>query len=165
MRSKPYLVEPAIVNQAAVEVATLAQRMTSQYFSHVAAMYVARDRRAEMFAPAIEPGQSVPILRLPRRDGNDMVMWFNHYLAKNMKPETRQDFDAVSIRFTRTSSGSVDFWSEVQRVYEKRICTSLPSSLRIAWNGVLKPRHFLGVRLAVRTMSWISSSDTLSMSI
>jgi hypothetical protein len=31
--------------------------------------------------------------------------------------------------------------------------------------GVLKPRHFLGVRLAVMTMSWISSSDTLSMSI
>ena len=57
------------------------------------------------------------------------------------------------------------FWSEVQRVYENRICTSLPSSLRIAWNGVLKPRHFLGVRLAVRTMSWISSSDTLSMSM
>ena len=50
-------------------------------------------------------------------------------------------------------------------VYEKRICTSLPSSLRIAWNGVLKPRHFLGVRLVVRTISWISSSDTLSMSI
>ena len=50
-------------------------------------------------------------------------------------------------------------------VYEKRICTSLPSSLRIAWNGVLKPRHFLGVRLAVRTMSWISSSDILSMSV
>src|SRR3981081_1014101 len=57
------------------------------------------------------------------------------------------------------------FWSEVQRVYENRICTSLPSSLSIAWNGVLKPRHFLGVRLAVRTMSWISSSDTLSISI
>ena len=31
--------------------------------------------------------------------------------------------------------------------------------------GVLKPRHFLGVRLAVMMMSWISSSDTLSMSI
>ena len=57
------------------------------------------------------------------------------------------------------------FWSEVQRVYENCIWTSLPSSLRIAWNGVLKPRHFLGVRLAVRMMSWISSSDTLSMSI
>ena len=25
--------------------------------------------------------------------------------------------------------------------------------------------HFLGVRLVVRTMSWISSSDTLSMSV
>src|ERR1700720_2110745 len=57
------------------------------------------------------------------------------------------------------------FWSEMQRVYENRICTSLPSSLRIAWKGVLKPRHFLGVRLAVMTMSWISSSDTWSMSI
>jgi hypothetical protein len=39
------------------------------------------------------------------------------------------------------------------------------NSLRIAWKGVLKPRHFLGVRLAVITMSWISSSDTWSMSI
>jgi glyoxylase-like metal-dependent hydrolase (beta-lactamase superfamily II) len=30
------------------------------------------------------------------------------------------------------------FWSEVQRVYENRIWTSLPSSLRIPWNAVLK---------------------------
>jgi len=52
-----------------------------------------------------------------------------------------------------------------QQGYANRICTSLPSSLRIAWKGVLKPRHFLGVRLAVMTMSWISSSDSLSMSI
>ena len=58
-----------------------------------------------------------------------------------------------------------EFWSQVQRGYANRICTSLPSSLRIAWKGVLKPRHFLGVRLAVTTMSWISSSDTWSMSI
>ena len=62
-------------------------------------------------------------------------------------------------------NASRGFWSEVQRVYENCIWTSLPSSLRIAWNGVLKPRHFLGVRLAVRMMSCISSSDTLSMSI
>ena len=53
------------------------------------------------------------------------------------------------------------FWSEVQRVYENRIWTSL----RIPWNGVLKPKHFLGVRLAVMTMSWISSSDSRSMSM
>src|SRR5580700_6496988 len=61
--------------------------------------------------------------------------------------------------------GGPGFWSQVQRIYANRICTSLPSSLRIAWKGVLKPRHFLGVRLAVMTMSWISSSDTWSMSI
>jgi hypothetical protein len=86
---------PVIVNQAAVQVATLAQRMTSQYFSHVAAMYIARDKRASMFAPSIKPGQLVPILRLPRRDGNNMVMPFNHYLEESKKPEVVEDFDKV----------------------------------------------------------------------
>lgn len=46
-----FAVGPAIVNAAAVDVATLAQRMTAQYFSHVAAMYVAQDDRAEALAP------------------------------------------------------------------------------------------------------------------
>jgi hypothetical protein len=95
IRSEPYLVEHTVVNQAAVEVAKLAQRMTSQYFSHVAAMYVARDRRAEMFAPSVESGQLVPILRIRRRDGNDMKIWFNHYLAEGRKPEASKDFDRV----------------------------------------------------------------------
>jgi hypothetical protein len=39
---------------------------------------------------------------------------------------------------------SVEFWSEVQRVSENRICTSLPSSLRIAWNGVAFSRREIG---------------------
>lgn len=86
---------PVIVNHAAVEVATLAQRMTSLYFSHVAAMYVARDTRAVAFAPAIEAGQHVPILRIPRRNGNAMIMWFNHYLEKNREQGTIEDFDKV----------------------------------------------------------------------
>jgi hypothetical protein len=33
-----------------------------------------------------------------------------------------------------------EFRSQVQQGYANRICTSLPSSLRIAWKGVLKPR-------------------------
>jgi len=61
--------------------------------------------------------------------------------------------------------GGRGFWREAQQVQEKRIWASLPSSLRIAWKGVLKPRHFLGVRLAVMTMSWISASDRRSMSM
>ncbi len=59
----------------------------------------------------------------------------------------------IELRDSAAKKGSGWILSEVQRVYENRICTSLPSSLRIAWNGVLKPRHFLGVRLAVRMMS------------
>jgi hypothetical protein len=84
-----------IVNQAAVDVATLAQRMVSQFFSHHAALYVARDTRAEKFAPPIEPGQLVPVLKIPRRDGNAMIMPFDHYLAEGRNPETKQDFDRV----------------------------------------------------------------------
>ena len=49
-----------------------------------------------------------------------------------------------------------EFRREVQRAQEKRIWTSFPSSAWMAWNGVLKPRHLRGVRLAVRTISWMS---------
>jgi len=84
-----------IVDQKAVDVATLAQRMVSQYFSHVAAMHVARDPRAETLRPHIEPGQIVPVLKIPRGDGNAMIMSFDHYLAEGRKPETREDFDRV----------------------------------------------------------------------
>lgn len=84
-----------IVNQAAVDVATLTQRMVSQFFSHHAALYVARDIRAQRCAPPIETGQHVPVLKIPRRNGNAMIMSFDHYLAEGRRPETKQDFDRV----------------------------------------------------------------------
>ncbi|MGP8232219.1 MAG: hypothetical protein ACLQL2_06065 [Methylovirgula sp.] len=84
-----------IVNQQAVDAATLAQRVVSQYFSHYAAIHVARDPRAQAFAPPIEPGQIISVLKIPRRDGNAMIMSFDHYLAEGRKPDTRQEFDKV----------------------------------------------------------------------
>jgi hypothetical protein len=45
----------------------------------------------------------------------------------------------ASLQIVR-SANHRGFWSEAQRVHEKRICTSLPRSLRMAWNGVKKPR-------------------------
>lgn len=86
---------PTIVNQAAVEVSKQTQRMASQYFAHVASMYVARHPQAEAFAPPVEPGQIVPVIRIRRRDGNDMIMWFNHYLKEANDPNARDDFDKV----------------------------------------------------------------------
>ena len=59
-----------------------------------------------------------------------------------MGPREHREFDAL--------------FQEVGRKAVAQIWT------RIAWK---KSRHFLGVRLAVRMMSWISSSDTLSISI
>jgi hypothetical protein len=84
-----------VVDQKAVEVARLAQRMVSQYFSHVAAMYIARDPRAEMLRPQLTSGQNVPVLKIPRGDGNEMIMSFDHFLAEGHKPATRKDFDRV----------------------------------------------------------------------
>jgi hypothetical protein len=78
-----------IVNPKAVEVATLAQRVVSQYFSHHAAMHIARDPRSHAFAPPVEQGQIVPVLKIPRRDGNAMIMSFDHYLVEGRKPDTQ----------------------------------------------------------------------------
>lgn len=98
---------PTVLNQAAVDVATVVQRLTGQYFTHVAAMYVARDRRAERLAPPVEPGQSVPILRIPRRDGTDMMMWFNHYLERNSDPDTVEAFDRVWLTGALLAAGDL----------------------------------------------------------
>ena len=86
---------PTIVNQKAVDVATLAQQVVAQYSSHFVAMHVARDPRAETLAPPIEPGQITPVLRIPRGDGNTIVMSFKHFLAEGQKPETKKVFDKV----------------------------------------------------------------------
>jgi hypothetical protein len=84
-----------IVDPKAVEVATLAQRVVPQYFSHHTAMHIARDPRSSAFAPPVELGQIVPVLKIPRRDGNAMIMSFDHYLVEGRKPDTRQEFDKV----------------------------------------------------------------------
>jgi transposase len=56
----------------------------------------------------------------------------------------------IDMRWKIMSIGTRDWVYRYK--YRKRIWASLPSSLRIAWKGVLKPRYFLGVRLAVMTI-------------
>jgi hypothetical protein len=96
--------------------------------------------------------------KLSARDGSPLIVARVKYAPTEERTNWLQQRTTQFAQILGKSSIPDDklyrgFWSEVQQVYEKRICTSLPSSLRIAWNGVLKPRHFLGVRLAVRTMS------------
>jgi hypothetical protein len=57
------------------------------------------------------------------------------------------------------------FWSQVQQSYANPDLHVFAKLFEDCLKGLLKPRHFLGVRLAVMTMSWISSSDILSMSV
>lgn len=129
-------VQPTVVNPAAVEVAKLAQTMVSQFSSHHAAMYVARDKRAEMFAPPIEPGQIVPVLRIPRRDGNQIVLWFNHFLAEGRKPEVMKDFDRVWLIGALLSVGDA--------LGDNRYFNHAPEAevIRHLRNGIAHGNHF-----------------------
>jgi hypothetical protein len=52
-----------IIDHAAWVVGVLVQRLAGDYFTHMAVLHVAADPRAAAFAPPIEPGQIVPILR------------------------------------------------------------------------------------------------------
>lgn len=87
-----------ITNQAAIEVASLAQDVVSQYFTHVAAMYVARDPKAAKLAPPIAAGESNAILRIPRRDGTNISMLFHHYLRANNDSLVKDSFDKLWLR-------------------------------------------------------------------
>ncbi len=55
------------------------------------------------------------------------------------RPSVLVPFSMTNWGYYRENLKGRGFWSEVQRVYENRICTSLPSSLRMAWSGVSKP--------------------------
>jgi hypothetical protein len=69
--------------------------MVTLYFGHVAAMYVARDPRSDILAPPVEKGQIIPVLKIPRGDGNEMIAAFPYHLTECRKPEAGRDFDRV----------------------------------------------------------------------
>jgi hypothetical protein len=83
------------VNAAAVEVAKLAQRMVKQYFSHHAAMQIARDARSDLLMPPVEAGQIEPVFRIKRDDGSAMISQFPYFLQDSRDPDVQKDFDKV----------------------------------------------------------------------
>jgi hypothetical protein len=89
------MTSPPVVNAGAVEVAALAQRMVKQYFSHHAAMQIARDKRSDLLMPPVEAGQMVSLFRIPRDDGNAMIVHFPHHLQASREPDVQKDFDKV----------------------------------------------------------------------
>jgi hypothetical protein len=84
---------PPIIDQAAYDVGVMAQRLAEEYYTHIAALYVAANPRAAAFAPPLESGESVPILQVPRSDGTYHKFDFHHYLAAVENPGLREDFD------------------------------------------------------------------------
>jgi hypothetical protein len=83
---------PAIVNQVAWDIGRLAQRLVEEYYTHMAALHVAADPRAAALAPAIEPGQRLPVLHVPRDDGTRHTFLFSHFLNNLRAPQLIEDF-------------------------------------------------------------------------
>ena len=84
-----------VVNAAAVEVAKLAQRMVKQYFSHHAAMQIARDPHSDLLMPPVEAGQIEPVFRIKRDDGSNLISQFPYFLQDSRDPDVKKDFDKV----------------------------------------------------------------------
>jgi hypothetical protein len=83
---------PPIINQVAWEIGRLAQRLVGEYYTHMAALHVAADPRAEALAPPLEPSYPVPVLHVPRDDGTHHTFWFNHFLSQVREPQLAEDF-------------------------------------------------------------------------
>jgi hypothetical protein len=93
-----------------------------------------------------------------------LVSRFNSQIPIWFPPSAQNQND---LQVLRSSKGGKwermrGFWSQVQQVYENRICTRVPSSLRIAWKGVGlhpgRPRKFLADIRDTRTQ--MRSSNT-----
>jgi len=67
-------------NQAAFECGQLAERMAQGYYAHKAAIEVATDSRAKALAPAVQPGQIVPVGYVARKDGTQIIFHYQHFL-------------------------------------------------------------------------------------
>jgi hypothetical protein len=94
-----------IIDQAAWDVGILTQRLAGEYYTHMAALHVAADPRAAAFAPPVEAGQSVPILRVPLDDGTHHIFHFSHFLSQVREPELVDDFKKAWLASTLLTIG------------------------------------------------------------
>jgi hypothetical protein len=69
-------------NQAAFKLGQMAERLAAGYHAHVAAIQIARDPRAPLLSPEVEPGKLVPEGYVFRKDGTFHRFHFNLYLVK-----------------------------------------------------------------------------------
>lgn len=70
------------VNQHAFDIGQLAQRLSSGYCTHLAAITVACNPHAGILAPERLPGDRIPIGTVKRKDGTEHQFHFLHYLKE-----------------------------------------------------------------------------------
>jgi hypothetical protein len=74
----------------------LAERLHGGYLAHHALITIARDPRAAALVPPVEPGQAVPVGRIPWNDNPAGVEYhFTHYLAQATEVGTDVEYSRV----------------------------------------------------------------------
>lgn len=67
-------------NQPAFEIGQMAEKVAQGYYTHTAAIEVARDPRAKALAPSLLPNHVVPVSQVMRKDGTSHTFHFIHFL-------------------------------------------------------------------------------------
>jgi hypothetical protein len=87
-----------LANRAAFEIGRLAHRMGQGYYAHKAALTVAANAGAAVFAPSLKPDSPPPIAHVYRNDGSSHTYNFPHYLdMATSDPLVSRDLERVWI--------------------------------------------------------------------
>jgi hypothetical protein len=74
-------------------VGQFAQRLHGGYIAHHAAMTIANDPRAAALVPPVEPGQNVPVERIPYLDGKEHLTYhFTSALEEATMPGAAEEY-------------------------------------------------------------------------
>jgi hypothetical protein len=77
-------------NEEAFEVGQLAQRLAEGYYTYAAAIKIASNPRAEELIPVTQPGMTVPLEFINRKDGTQHVYDFRFFLQRVATKELRE---------------------------------------------------------------------------
>jgi hypothetical protein len=96
IRLLPIEPPPGSPNPEAFRVGQMAQYMFGSFMAHQAAMLVARNPGAKSLLPHVEPGQQVPVGRVPDKAGAGHVFHAEYYLEWAQKAAA-DDFDRPAL--------------------------------------------------------------------
>jgi hypothetical protein len=138
------------MNLAALSVGQRAQRLAEDFYSLLASLVVAADPRAETLAPAILPGQVVPVGTVKRQDDTEHVYHFVHFLSRTgLEPLLQRDFERtwmagaiLQLGDALALEGYFDHAPELELVYHLRNGIAHGNRFRLTQGGIVRLQKY-----------------------